>query len=190
MKEISVVILSGGRSSRMGSPKATLKIDGISFAEHLANELSDAGEILFSVRQEEDFPDVPIRHIADVYPGCGPLAGIHSALVHSSNPLVFVVACDMPFVSHTVVEELVGRYREGVDAVIPVAADGRGYSACGLYHKKMIPLLERQLESGNYRLGQLLDQCECIVVREDTFADDEKIFINVNTPEDYREVIR
>ena len=174
----------------MGSPKASLKIAGISFAEHLANQFSAADEILFSVRKEEDFPDVPVPHIPDVYPGCGPLAGIHSALVHSSNSLVFVVACDMPFVNRTVAEELVGRYREGVDAVITVAPDGRGYTVCGLFHKRMIPLLESQLESGDFRLRRLLDKCKCIEVREDTFADHEKIFRNVNTPEDYREVIQ
>ena len=189
MKKISVAILSGGRSSRMGIPKASLKIRGSSFARHIADQMSDADEILFSVRKEEDFPDVPIRHIPDLYPGCGPMAGIHSALIHSSNPLVFIVACDMPCISRTVPETLADYYKEGVDAVIPVAADGTLYAVCGLYHKRMIPLLEEQLKTGNYRLRKVLEECRCIEVSENSFADHEKLFRNVNTPEDYREVI-
>lgn len=189
MEKISVAVLSGGKSLRMGIPKASLKIRGSSFVQHIADQMSDADEILFSVRKEEDFPDVLIRHIPDLYPGCGPMAGIHSALIHSSNPLVFVVACDMPFISRTVPETLADYYNEGVDAVIPVASDGTFHAVCGLYHKRMIPILEKQLESGDYRLRKLLDKCRCIKVDENSFEDHEKMFRNVNTPEDYREVI-
>ena len=131
---ISIAILSGGESSRMGMPKACLKIHGVTFAEHIAKNLCPSDEIMFSVRNPEDYPDIPIRHIPDLYPGCGPLAGLHSALVHSRNPLVFVVACDMPYVSRTTLEELSAQYEEGADAVIPVASDGTRHSVCALYH--------------------------------------------------------
>lgn len=187
---ISIAILSGGESSRMGMPKACLKIQGVTFAEYIAKKLSRWDEIMFSVRDVDDYPDIPIRHIPDIYPGCGPLAGIHSALIQSSNSLVFVVACDMPYVSQTTIDELLARYEEGADAVIPVAADGTRHSVCALYHKKLIPLLEQQLESGNYRVKDLLDICKYIEVKEETFTDYEKVFQNINTPDDYREVIQ
>ena len=187
---ISIAILSGGESSRMGMPKACLNIEGVTFAEHIARKFGPSHEILFSVRNMEDYPDIPITHIPDFYPGCGPLAGIHSALTHSVNPLVFVVACDMPYVSHITLEELSARYQEGADAVIPVAADGTRHSVCALYHKKMIPLLEQQLESGNYRMKDVLDISKCIEVKEETFTDYERVFQNINTPEDYREAVQ
>ena len=187
---ISIVILCGGESRRMGTSKACLKIRGISFAEFIAKKLSDADEILLSVRKQEDYPDICIPHIPDLFPGCGPLAGIHSAMIHSRNPLVFVVACDMPFLSWKTVEEMYSYYKEGSDAVIPVAEDGTRHTVCGLYHKKILPLLEQQLQSGNYRMRDVLDICKCIEVKEETFTDYEKVFQNINTPDEYREVIQ
>ena len=116
--------------------------------------------------------------------------GGFAILIQSSNSLVFVVACDMPYVSRTTIDELLARYEEGADAVIPVAADGTRHSVCALYHKKLIPLLEQQLESGNNRVKDLLDICKYIEVKEETLTDYEKVFQNINTPDDYREVIQ
>ena len=198
MEAISVVILSGGKSSRMGKPKARLKIRNQTFVEYLADHLSAADEILFSVRSFEEFPEIPLKHIPDFYPGCGPLAGIHSALIHSRNPWTFIVACDSPFVSWDTVKTLysyrsVPSSKEGTetyDAIIPIEEDGRLHATCGLYHKRMLPLIESLLEREAYRLRRALELGHTFYLPVNRFKDFEKIFCNINTMDDYKEVCR
>ena len=217
-KAISVVILSGGQSSRMGRDKAMLQIEGMSFAEYIASSLKEADEILFSVRQEKDLPEIPLTHIADIYPGCGPLAGIHSGLKHSRNPWVFIVACDTPFVNWGMVEKMyahaisddgscsadgdsgAGGIRrdmvttaggsEGIpaDAVIPVEDDGRFHAVCGLYHKNALNVLQEELEEGHYRVRDTLSRLRTIYIPVTAFPDYRRLFYNINTPDDYQKV--
>ena len=96
MEKISAVILSGGKSSRMGTDKANLLIGEETFLEHIQKNLAGAGEVLLSVETETDYPKNEIRHIADIYKECGPMAGIHAALCSCRYPLLFTAACDMP----------------------------------------------------------------------------------------------
>lgn len=186
MEKISAVILSGGKSSRMGMPKAYLKIGGRYFADHLAMQLSPADEILFSVACEEDYPDIQLPHIGDIYPGAGPLAGIHSSLLAARNPLLFVTACDTPLISWETVKILLSRYREGADAVLPVDQEGRYQMTCGLYHRRLIPLLENMLKKGDLRLSHILGSCSHVDVPVSAFGRHEIVFANINSSEQYR----
>ena len=190
MEPISVVILSGGESSRMGVPKACLTIKGKTFVEQIASHMVPADEILLSVKKTEDFPQIPLIHIEDFFPGCGPMAGIHSALIHSRNPLVFVTACDYPFISWQTVEELYSYYQNGEDVVIPVNEYGRYQAVCGLYHRRILPVMEHMLQHGEFRLRNLLDCCRCVKVPEHAFTDHQNKFKNINTIEDYKEVCK
>ena len=190
MEKVSASILSGGFSTRMGMPKAYLKIDQMNFVEHLAIQLSRADEILFSVRKKEDYPDIPLRHIEDIFPGCGPLAGIHSSLKASRNTLLFVTACDIPFVTWETVETLFSYYKEDVDVVLPVDSDGRHHMTCGLYHKKLIPVMEELLVSGCRRLSHILDVTHHVDVPVKVFPGQEQVFTNINTMEEYRRAVK
>lgn len=192
MVPISVVILSGGNSTRMGSAKARLQIHGVTFVEYIAEKLSQADEILFSVKYEEDFPEIDLPHITDVYPGCGPLAGIHSALTHARNPWIFVLACDTPFVTWDTVEQMysytVQSSDKNIDAVVPRECDGRLHAVCSLYHKNMLPLLNTMLDAGVYRVKKALEDANSYFVPTEEFDNYQMVFRNVNTLEEYKEI--
>ena len=74
------VILAGGRSSRMGRCKALLELDGETLISRLAGELSAFDELLISSNDEALAAGLPGRVVRDVFPGCGPLAGLHESL--------------------------------------------------------------------------------------------------------------
>ncbi len=186
MEKISAVILSGGKSTRMGMPKSYLKIGERYFADHLAMQLSQADEILFSVARKEDYPDISLRHIEDFFPGSGPMAGIHSSLAAARNPLVFVTACDTPFISWEIVRILLSHYHEGADLVLPVDQGGRYQMTCALYHRRLIPLLEDMLKRGDRRLSHILESCSHVDVPVTSFGRYEKAFANINSQEEYR----
>src|SRR5271167_3658695 len=96
-------ILAGGKSSRMGSntDKTFLDFHGQTLLDRalavmaaVCDRVTIVGDpAKFAGYQSTKF--VPV--VADIFPGCGPLAGIHSALAHSSAALNLMLAVDMPF---------------------------------------------------------------------------------------------
>ena len=86
----SVAILAGGDARRFGGrDKSALVVDGRTILERQISELS--------ARSTQDLR--VIRREDDVVPGCGPLGGLHAALNAARGDAVFLVACDMPFVT-------------------------------------------------------------------------------------------
>src|SRR6185437_1269016 len=90
---------AGGRSSRMGSDKAALVLNGRTLLEHAMETLHavTGGPVyILGLRQlYGNYGEV----IEDLYPGCGPLGGIHAALSHSRAPFNLILAVDTPFLS-------------------------------------------------------------------------------------------
>jgi molybdopterin-guanine dinucleotide biosynthesis protein A len=125
MEPLTVLILAGGRSTRMGQDKAWLELAGAPLVEHVARRLLPlAAEIIFSTNQPLEFDEliarlpVPARAVPDEHPGVGPLAGLHAGLKASNTDLVLAVATDMPFVEPRLVE-LMAAHCRAADAVIP-----------------------------------------------------------------------
>lgn len=174
----------------MGQPKALLQIGEKRFVDYLAESFSEAGEVLFSVKEAGDFPDVVLPHIVDDFPGCGPLAGIHSSLKNAKNPWVFIVACDTPFVKKETLETMMQFCSDDITAVIPKEEDGRLHVLCGLYHRSTLPKIEKYLKEGNYRVRSIFDSDHAVFLSVKKCFNDTKAFRNVNTPEDYKEMVQ
>ncbi|MEJ5198224.1 MAG: molybdenum cofactor guanylyltransferase, partial [Anaerolineae bacterium] len=126
---LSILILAGGRSRRMGRDKIWLELDGIPLIERLVRRvLPLADEILFSTNAGERFMalgatlPMPTRVVADRFPGAGPLAGLHAGLSDARHDLVLALAADLPFVNPDLIRHLIG-LAEGFDAVVPQTAD-------------------------------------------------------------------
>src|SRR5947209_2761255 len=103
---LSAAILAGGQARRFGGrDKGALLVDGRPIRERQLAELAPiAGDILIvgssgPVRQGSEADGRPVRVVADRVSGCGPLGGLHTALLESAFETVIVVACDMPYLS-------------------------------------------------------------------------------------------
>ena len=125
---ISVILLAGGRSSRLGQDKAWLPFGGEPLVLRAARRVSAlAGEILFSAGPAEryaalgDALAVPARVAPDLHPGTGPLAGLEAGLAAARYDLALLLAVDMPFVSLPLLRHMIC-LAPGYDAVIPVVA--------------------------------------------------------------------
>jgi molybdopterin-guanine dinucleotide biosynthesis protein A len=95
--DISGVILVGGKSRRMGTDKAFLKIDGKTLLEKVTDAFTDNfSSISLIGGKAERFAgyDLPVHE--DLYPGSA-LGGLYTGLFYSSTEYVFVSSCDMPF---------------------------------------------------------------------------------------------
>lgn len=171
------VLLCGGKSSRMGYiPKETLRLGGQTFRDRILRQLSVFEQVALS--DNKPCSDYPVWR--DIYPGCGPLSGIHSALIHADHNCVFVTACDMPNLTEACIRRLVSALDEMDDCLVPVVS-GKVHPACAIYRKRILPIVEEQLRCGNYRLLSLLQRVStCYFTVPAAFESD---FTNVNTPE-------
>jgi molybdopterin-guanine dinucleotide biosynthesis protein A len=187
----AAIILAGGKSSRMGTNKALLKINEKTNIERIINHLKLLFDDLILVTNDVGQYDfLEVQMVPDQYPGMGPLAGVHAGLNASNYDVNLVVACDMPFISGELAEALISN-TSNYDAVIPVI-NGKQHPLFAVYQKRVAKSVEERLQSGHLRMKHLLDDLNVLYVTEkelETYSpiELEKVFFNMNHPEEYVE---
>jgi molybdenum cofactor guanylyltransferase len=183
------IILSGGKSSRMGTNKALLKINQKPNIERVKEELEKlVTETVLVSNEPEAYQFLDVHTVSDVYPGQGPLAGIHAGLIASSKDANLVVACDMPFVSVELAGYLIDCIRD-YDAVIPII-NGKEQPLFAVYRKGISQEIEKCIKNNNLVVMHLLDQLNVRYIKEKELQQHssislDKIFFNMNRPEEY-----
>lgn len=195
MKSCQAFILAGGSSSRMGTDKSQLLIEGQTFTEHIANTLQKVTDSVTIVAQSIDASldasSLPV--VPDIYPQWGALGGLHAALSASDREWAIIVACDLPFVTSELFLHL-AKLRMDHDAVVPIQMDRRPQPLAALY--RVDPCRRRATELIEAGKRRPLDLLEAVKTRWVAFEEirnldqAERFFVNINTPEDYHEAIR
>jgi len=185
--DVSAFILAGGKSTRMGTDKAFAVLDGRTL---LARMLDLARQVTPRVRivgnREKFSPFAPV--IEDVFPGCGPLGGIHAALKSSQSDLNVLLAVDVPFVSLTLLQYSINRARNSPAAAVTVPRSPEGWQPlCAVYRRQFADVAEKALAEGRYKIDALFERVTLEVIGEDEleaagFA--PRSFRNLNTPAD------
>lgn len=200
MEPLSLLILAGGRSRRMGQDKLWMMLDGVPLVEHAVRRvLPLAGEVLFSSRGEA-LPEgsgrgeaasgrsasplqaladrltaegSPARVVPDIYPAAGPLAGLHAGLAAARHDLVLALAADMPFVNLALIESMMG-LAEGFDAVVPLIPGPDGDLAWeplhALYRRGCLPAVTTRLAAGERRVNSFLPDVQTRAVMAEEIA--------------------
>lgn len=181
-------LLAGGKGSRMGANKAFLDFGGQPLLERALYTLKATCGNVSIVGDPATFANFgPV--IADVFPGCGPLGGIHAALLKSSAELNAMLAVDMPFVSIELLNFLFAAASDS-PAIITVPRTGRGLQPlCAVYRREFAVIAERSLRAGKYKVDAAFADVPLRIVEESELATagfSEKNFLNLNTPEDRR----
>lgn len=191
------VILAGGRNRRMGGqPKGLLELNGEPLVVRQLRKMKSVCAEQMIITNEPDryrpFIDPSVRILRDNYPNQGPMGGMEAAFSAASNEYVWVVGCDMPFLSANAAKQMYRLIETGGDnAVIPIV-DGRVQPLHGVYHRRCIESIRPLLETGERRLMSLLERICCRYVTVDELPADETLNMvwNMNTPDDYAETIR
>jgi len=181
----SAAILTGGRATRYGGrDKGSLIVDGHTIRERQIAELSEITDDILLVGGDCHHPRA--RSIQDAIGGSGPLGGVHAAVVAARGAAVFVVACDMPYVTAPFVAYLLGLAEEG-DAVVPRTE--RGYHPlAAVYTRGCLDAIARRLAERQLTMRDLFDDVRTRIVTSEEierFGDRHKLLANVNTPAEY-----
>jgi molybdopterin-guanine dinucleotide biosynthesis protein A len=184
--DVTAFVLAGGQSTRMGREKAMLELGGRTLLERaLQLALTVAAEAMV-VGSRGEFERYG-RLLEDVYPGQGPLGGIHAALWASPTDLNLVLAVDTPFLDARFLEFLVAQAREsGAVVTVPRTADGF-HPLAAVYRRAFRETAEQALREGRNKIDALFAGVETRVLEEEElrqFAFAPAIFENLNTPEE------
>jgi molybdopterin-guanine dinucleotide biosynthesis protein A len=189
VSDLAAFILAGGKSSRMGKDKAFLEIAGRTLLDRalaLAQTVTQDVRIVGDQAKFRNFENV----IEDVYPNCGPLGGIHSALTSSTAELNLMLAVDLPFLGSRFLEYLASTARRSQATVTVPRADGGLQPLCAVYRRAFGELAEQALQAGRNKIDPLFATAETLVVEEEDLKRagfSAEVFRNVNTPEDWEQ---
>ncbi|MEP7358575.1 MAG: molybdenum cofactor guanylyltransferase, partial [Anaerolineales bacterium] len=106
--DLTIAILAGGRSSRMGTDKAFVRVLGRPLIEEILSQTEGLGtERLIVTNQPAEYAYLGVPLFGDALPGMGPLGGLYTALHSAARPHVLCIACDMPFVVRPLLDFLI-----------------------------------------------------------------------------------
>jgi len=190
-------ILAGGSGRRMGGlAKGLLPFEGAplirTIASRMAARCKRVSLIVASDKQAEEFAMLKLPARLDFLPGSGPLSALHSALTGAEEPLVWVSACDMPFVSPQAASWMADRLAEsGANAVVPFV-HGRLHPLQAVYRSDCSVYTRECIDRGERRMMKLLEAIRPIAAEESELREagiDLSFVTNINTPEDYDRIV-
>lgn len=192
MPKLSVVIEAGGKSSRMGQPKALMSFMGIPLIQrviHIVQPIAD--EILVVTNEPSEFLLLDIPIVTDSLPGKGAIGGLFTAMDKAGNDYVAVIACDLPFVNPSILTE-------GLRLLVEANADVAIPKSVNDYYEPFHAVYKRAsckaaiLEAINKEQKKLISWLHLVKVHELNeefcFQLDPKglAFLNLNTKEDFQ----
>jgi molybdopterin-guanine dinucleotide biosynthesis protein A len=184
---VSVAVLVGGHSSRMGFNKAFAKIGGQPLIERVLARVKDLGDdVMLIANNPELYVHLGVRIYPDVIPGKRSLGGIYTALHHANNDHALIVACDLPFLSRALMAYLISLC-EGYDVVVPLNRRGLPEGAQAVYGKGCLETIHRRLGRDDLKVTGFYPEVHVRRVGDeeiDRFDPKRCSFINVNTPEE------
>jgi molybdopterin-guanine dinucleotide biosynthesis protein A len=182
--KITGIILSGGKSIRMGENKAFIDIEGVPIIHrihHLFKELFQ--EIIIVTNQRDLFSNFESKIYTDLIPNKGALGGLYTGIFFSAYHYSFCVACDMPFIKKPLVEYLL-EHIKGEDVIVPRTIDGL-QPLHAIYSKNCLGPIKNVIEQGKFSIIDFYDKVKVKIIYEQEFISIDPFresFININTP--------
>ena len=187
MNEISIAILAGGQSRRMGRDKAALPWEGATLLERLARAAisTERPTRVIGRLTPERWTLKGVVFLPDAAPGVGPLGGVLTAL-NAAEGGVLAVACDMPYLNARALEWLLEAARDLPADAAGVAArnDGRIEPLFSVYGRSLRGAIAERIAAGRLSLRGLIEDRDFKIL--DVPADIRPSLVNVNTPDEWR----
>ena len=178
--DVSIAILSGGKSSRMGgSDKGLMKFNGISVLSRITDIAKEyANDVLIIANNKvEEYKQIHKPVYQDILDGFqGPLSGIYTALSKCKNQYLIILPCDGPFINKQYFETLLSC---NDDKSIHVVKTGdRLQPVYARIKTSLLENLEIFLQSGERKIDKWYTSCK---FNEVLFEEKDEMFININS---------
>lgn len=189
-EKYSLLLLAGGKSSRMGKDKASLLLDGKSFPRHLMEKAEVLG-----IRQKflsgHAWEEENVRVIEDIYKERGPMGGLHACMKVMETPYCLVLPVDVPQIPLEVLETLLEKHEENCrkekgNRPLLLVHGNREEPLIGIYPTEMAETIGEAIREKACKVFKILNQWgyeTCEASLEEWQAG------NINTPEEYEALL-
>lgn len=182
-KDLTAIILAGGKSTRMKQDKGLTYLQDTMLVEAVLEKVKKISSTILLITAHPGYLQFGFPCIADVYSNKGPLAAIYAGLLHSKTSLNLVMACDTPFVSEHLLNGLLDAYSN--EDVLYSEHLGKPEPLCAIYNKSCANHLKNRIEADVLKITDAIQGLQIRPISFDTepwFTANE--FANINTPEE------
>ena len=188
---VSVAILAGGQSKRMGQDKAFLELEGRLVIERVLDVVRPlTDDLLIGTNTPEKYARFGERMVPDIYPDKATLGGLYTAIAAARYDHVLVVACDMPLLNQKLLAHLLSLAPQA-DVIAPLITPPQPETMHAVYNKTCLTAIEPHLLANRLRIIGFFEAVRVhYLQREAIEAFDPQFhsFININTPDDWLKV--
>lgn len=190
---MNAIVLAGGESSRFGSNKALIEINGERLITRIVSNLQEVFTQVYVVgNKETDYSFLNgVIIVEDIFPGKGPLGGLYTGLVNSFSKYNFLVGCDMPFLKKKYLR-LLKNWERDYDVLV---SKYNGYiePLGGVYSKNTLPVIEKYILQGELKIKGFFPEVKVEVITEDILreiGEPDRMFYNINYKNDLEEALK
>jgi molybdopterin-guanine dinucleotide biosynthesis protein A len=183
------IILAGGKSRRMGKDKSLLDFQGRTLLQRMIDEHRKLLDDVYVIGKGTEYFE-NATGIYDKIEDKGPVGGLFTALSEIKADWYLISPCDMPFLNHTELKELLEESASGeYDAII--AESDNGYEPLvAAYSSNIFPLMQKNMENGNYAVRALFNQINKRFLKFNAQIFEKDTFFNINYRDDYNNAIQ
>jgi molybdopterin-guanine dinucleotide biosynthesis protein A len=182
--KLTAIILAGGKSSRMGTDKALLKLGDKNMLETVIKNCKPVCNSIIISSNHINHSSFGYPVVQDEISNCGPIGGIYTCLKQSATDWNFIISVDTPFVTGEFIRFIAGE-AENCDVAVPVHS-GSQEPLIAVYSKKILPVIEHQIERRQFRIHELIKLAKCKLINTDSWVKNMPLlFKNLNRPEDF-----
>ena len=181
--DVSLALLAGGLSSRMGEDKAFAQFQGGTLLEWMRDRIAPLFPHVFVVTREPSrFHDLGLPVVNDALPEGGSAVGVYTAVLAAPTERVTCLACDMPFVTPRLLWALADG-SPGFDVFVPRHGEYL-QPLCAVYSKRTLDAYRDFIRSGGRRIFDIYPDLHTgyLELGDGRYGDPDRLFVNVNTP--------
>ncbi len=185
---VSGIILSGGKSTRMGRDKGLIKLNGKPMIQHVIDHIEPICDQLLISANDKSYKDFgfPVYH--DEIDEIGPAGGILSCFKHSKHEKNIIISCDLPFASTQFIRKLLDL---SGDYEITLPMSGTHYQPlCAVYSRQVYPVFEKTVNKGIFSLKSIIKSFRIQVIKPEDIQgyDLSRELRNINSPDDLKKI--
>jgi molybdopterin-guanine dinucleotide biosynthesis protein A len=184
-KDITGIVLAGGKSSRMGSDKGLIKIDNKTFVENVIAAMEPLVNDIIIVSNNTEYDQFGFQRVEDDIKDSGPLAGLYSGLKYSNSEFNLVLSCDIPIIKTEILEKLIEVDYKNYE-VTQIESHNKTMPLIAIYQKQCMHKCLELLQQDERRLRVAVNQLKTKTIVIDSEYD--PFVKNVNNKEDLKTI--
>tara|TARA_R110000868_G_scaffold82271_3_gene232440 strand:- start:477 stop:1061 length:585 start_codon:yes stop_codon:yes gene_type:complete len=184
-RNITGIILAGGKSSRMGTDKGFLLLKNKPFLQYSIDALKPLVSEIIIVSDNSDYDVFGLKRVNDITKNAGPVAGICSGVEASSTEYNLILSCDIPLINSEILQKLIDNIDDTYQ-IIQAESNGKSMPLIALYKKDVVATFKAFLKADERRLRIVINGCKSkniVLEKKHGFST-----INVNTQNELKAI--